>query len=796
MHAFTASRRAAVATLLALGLAGCRDLALPSPPTSPTRPAFQPASAFAGQLLRITADHLDPDATANTVSFAYASARGIRFEGADLVVRVPADAGDGSITVANREGTSEPSSSAFDYLGFGQPRRGQIVSEAPILHHPRRLHSLYYRTFIESQLYGTRDGNLAGLVGYGTDTRGPDPYVSTSASAPWRSLLVSSLDDAMGTTVTLVDQVGGTWRQAHLDGVHPWRLVAVRGVTQADDLLVSFQYSDVEGRDTLAAWKIDALWSAPPVTTPFIAEQVVTLETPEGPVTVTGLTGPADTGDGRIAAVVSTVGESRLGIGIVDFRGRSDYYFLPPGTEELDARVSDSGFDGLAAAPRGPGLSSALVFALEQGRVGYLDFDFLGVPPIADNVLVLGTYSAAPVTGLVLSAIPGGKAYAIATKPDDDLVLGMDFAGGAIAWGLPTAGARHGVVDHARSSVVYVANDRDNDVLVVNTETGRQIGRLRFDVAPTSVSVGAGAAFTPADPLDPYTTDEVYLVAGNPAAVLVHPLGFGQQASAWRPAWPAALARDPSSRDVWGAAEGAGVADAMPIAQLSGVAPAFATGTTPVGLPSVATHAGGHFVVGHDGGLTAVAGGAVIGTWAPPAQPQFYNLGATPDGELVVAATWDAVDRVQLWDPAQIGATGAPLAEWTAAVTEYVDWAAWLEDGLWAQHTDYSVPSSTVSRLARSGPSLVEAQAVTPVEPFGLVGMFVGTTPNGRALVAWENRAGGGTAMRLFSADPATGFAEIAYVALEGNLVGVAFDASGEHAYVVTQSPDRIVTVD
>jgi hypothetical protein len=788
-----ASRPIRVGCLLAVAmLAGCsRDLALPSPPTSPALTGFAPAAAYAGQLLRVTGSHFDADPASNTVNFAHASVRGLRFDGTDLVVRVPADAGDGAITVGNRDGTSEPSPEPFDYLGLGEPRRGQIVSSVPILHHPRRVHSVYYKTFIESELYGTRDGNHTGLVGYGTDTRGPDPYVSTTASAPWRSLLIYSLDDATGTTVTIVNELDGTWKQVYLDGVHPWRLVPVKGLTQADDLLVTFQTNDLLG-ETMAAWNLDGLVAATPNATPFISEGVVTLATPAGSVTVTALTGPVDTRDGRIAAVASTAGETRLGVAVIDFRGRSDYFFLPPAGRELDALVSDSGFDGLAAAPRGPGLSSALVFALDGGRVGYLDFDFIDTA--TDSVAVIGTYSAASVRGLALSAVGatgGCQVIAVATKPDDDLVLGLDYCNGTVAWGLPTAGARHVTVDHYLTSVVWVANDGDNDVQVVNTTTGRQVGRVSFDVAPTSVSVATGAAFAPPDPLALYPTDELYLVAGNPAAVLVHPLGFGLQACAWRSPHPAAIVRDPSSRAVWGASDGPTAGTAMELAELSGILPAFATGS-PVGLPFAAAFAGDRLVVGHDGGLTAVSAGSVTGTWTPPSQPYFYNLGAGPAGELVVAGTWDLVDRVQLWDPAQIGATGAPLAEWTAG-TDYVDWAVWLEDGLWVQRADYSTMTWTVSRLERSGSSLVEVQSVTPVDP---IPYFVGTTPNGRALVRWENRAGGGTALRLFSADPATGFAETLYVALEGTLVGVTFDASGEHAYVVTQGPDRIVTVD
>jgi hypothetical protein len=806
-HVLTAQRRrcAAVApaflVLLAL-LSGCsRDLALPSPPTSPALTGFSPTAAYAGQLVRVTGTHFDADPAGNTVNFAHGSVRGIRFDGEELVARVPADAGDGAITVANRDGTSEPSATPFDYLGLGQPRRGQVVSSAPILHHPRRVHSVYYSTFLESPLYGSRDGTSVGLVGYGSGSKGPDPFVSATAAAPWRNLLVYTVDDATGTNVTIVDEVDGTWKTVRLEGVKPWRIVPVRGPTLAQDQLVSFQ-KNAALEETMAVWNLDGLRAATPITAP-IEEGVISLATPEGTWIVAEITGPVDTGDGRIAAVASVVGAgSALGIALIDFRGRPDQFFLPPSGRTIEASTSDRYFDGLAAGVRGTGRSSALAFALDGGRVGYFDLDWLADPaPPSSNVEVRGTYSAAPVKGLAISSlnVVTGQVLVIATKPEDDLVLGIDFsvALNSVLWGLPTAGAARLTVDHYLSSVVWVANDRDNEVQVVNAATGRQVGRISFDVAPTSIGASTGLAFSPADPLDFATTDELYLFAGNPAGVLIHPLGFGQQSCAWRPPAATALVRDPASRVVWGASAGSASTDPMEIANLSGVQPALVAATPP-GQPMAAAFAGGSFVVGHDGGLTAFAGTTATGTWAPtladPAYPPvWYSLGAAPTGELFAAGSWDLVDRVQLWLPADITSTGAPLAGWSPGF-DYVDWAAWLEDGLWVQHTDYA--TWTVSRLALSGSSLVEEEKVTPVEPFGLVGMLIGPTPNGRALVAWENRFGGGSALRLFSADPATAFAETMYVALEGTVVGVAFDSSGEHAFVVTRGPDRIVTID
>ena len=98
-------RRALASAFCVLALASCtRDLALPSPPTSPIIAGFTPSAAYAGQLVRVAGTHFAAEAAGNTVNFAHASARADRWDGAELVVRVPADADDGALTVSSREG--------------------------------------------------------------------------------------------------------------------------------------------------------------------------------------------------------------------------------------------------------------------------------------------------------------------------------------------------------------------------------------------------------------------------------------------------------------------------------------------------------------------------------------------------------------------------------------------------------------------------------------------------------------------------------------------------------------------
>jgi hypothetical protein len=50
--------------------------------------------------------------------------------------------------------------------------------------------------------------------------------------------------------------------------------------------------------------------------------------------------------------------------------------------------------------------------------------------------------------------------------------------------------------------------------------------------------------------------------------------------------------------------------------------------------------------------------------------------------------------------------------------------------------------------------------------------------------------------VRFFRADPGLGFPEVGRLVFENRVTGLAFDATGERLYVLTQGPDRIVTID
>lgn len=804
-RALAPSVAASLAAAFALTLAGCsRDLALPGLPSGPSLAGFAPAAGYAGQLLRVTGTHFEADAAANTVHFAHASARGERFDGGDLLVRVPADAGDGPITVSNRDGTSAASAEAFDYLGLGELRRGQIIGREPILHHPLRVHAVAGQLLVESALLRLDGTQRHGLVQYGAPNAFPE-FVSASAAAPWRNELLTSIDDGAGTTVTVWPMDGaGPARIHRIPGVQPWRILPARlSSDPAQDLLVTFQLED--GLETLRTFSLDESAHGGHDHSGGIPQPLPAVlgATPLGLVAVVG---PSDVGDGRVVLVARDPGTGAGRLAVVSLTtGAVQKTIDPPSPHVLSYDAGDRYYDRLAAGPGAAGGHLAAA-ALDDGWVMLVDLDDLASPP-GSFIDLVSTYSTSRVGGLALAATggTGPRTLVLATKPDDDLVLGIEASWASVAWGLPTRGARRVA---AVGTVAWVANDDDNEVQVVNPDLGRQVGRLTFDVSPGTFGMdgypdpAGGLAFAPADPSDPWSADALYLMALAPTAILRWPLGASEPACA--------LARDEVLMQVaWDATERVawGTARALYADPLRALAFTDAyTGRSPAAIPIPgATWAhrivfpGGHAVVAHDGGLSALAGDVVAGSvdvTADDSSPAWGAVGAAPGRLVWLTGTWDGADHAQLWSPGAIAAGGAPTAEWTAGPTDpWILWGVWLEDGLWVDTWDGASPPAMV-RLDRDGAALVPAVSVTPAASASFLTIPpAALSPNGRKLVTWEFR-GLDTALRIFSADPATGFAERGYVPLEGTITGAAFDATGERLYVLTQRPDRIVTLD
>ncbi len=393
----------------------------------------------------------------------------------------------------------------------------------------------------------------------------------------------------------------------------------------------------------------------------------------------------------------------------------------------------------------------------------------------------------------------------VATKPGDDLAVAFG-SNGALRWFVdaasPTVAASVSLpglgvlptIDYA-----FVAGDGDNNVLVVDIATGQRVARVNFDVAPGGDGYADAAAWVPSaaglegDLIFPSTafpgllrfptgTDAPSAISRTPA------IGFVAAASDARNAWAVTGGATPL---VEGFLDGAWDAP-LPVLLASGAQPR-----------RVAAR-GRLLAVAHDEGLSLIDADAAptppatAGVTAIPSAgaPAFYGLGFTPGGDVWAVVERDDDVTVGFWTPASLVAGGTPRASWivpgttSASRTASVRTAALLEDGLWVFWSDVDAQESFATlfdatlgegRTVPASDQLLEIHAISP---------------NGRLLVHRETGGSLGFAVRFFRADPEAGFPEVGSLIFNERVEGFTFDSSGERLYVITQSPDRIVTID
>lgn len=780
--------RSASAVLLAaaaLALGGCsRDLELPAPPASPSVTGFTPAAAFGGQLLRIHGQHFDPIATENLVDFASGSARAERFDGTDLVVRVPAEAGDGPITVASRKGRSASSRDAFDYLGLGEPAFLAVASQSPILQRPRAVFSIGADVILDSALYG-------GLVWAGSGTFAT-PAIERSASDPDLGLLYFVYVDLVDGPQLVVRDAVGTETRVGLPDV-PHQILPLAG----RNLVLTFRTSDA-GVEVVSGWNATTL-------APVFSEAAYGVGSFEG---------AADVRDGRAVVAGLELDFDPLApmLFVVDFRTAPN-----PPIPAVEF-ICPNSFPDPAGPPGGPcppelGTNSSLRVPLAAVARNGVTF---AVAATADGNLVMAdvvdsypepvytglveTFSPAPVESI---AIGSGGFVTVATKPAAGYAFGFDFSPGSplVGWTIDDRPRPTAVTTVPQQTVMgmtdlaFIASDSDNDVVVVNTSTGRKIGRVNFDVAPAAADYDGAAAYLPAaSGLD---GDLVFPSTAFPGLLRV-PTGAEDLPSAVsRAAGVDVLAAAPEAGALW-----AGIGGVAPrVDGWLGYAGGSWTASFSVPLAAQTSNApslrlaarGTVAVVGYESGLSLIDGAsppasAPVAAAVPGAtSTEFLALGFTPTGDV-----WALVDRgvdvqAQLWTEGAIASAGAPSATWTVPGTPLG--AAWLEDGLWVFLLDGN--SMPVATLLDGG--LIAARTVAVGDRLrGITAI----SPNGRLLVYREAPGSLGFPVRFFRADPDAGFPEEGSLVLTDKVVGFAFDGTGERLFVLTQGPDRIVTID
>lgn len=752
---------AAALAVLALLAAGCaRDLELPARSTAPVLAALSPAAAYAGQLLRVQGSGLDPEPSANVVTFAAATARGLRFDGAALVVRVPEDAGSGPVIVANGRGTSAPFG-AFAYLGLGEPRRRAPTAGLPLIHAPTAVHGVAGNVYLDSAIY---EGLLSSADG-GFST----PRADLSAAADWKGALYGAAHVGGTTTATLwrVDATTGATTGPRTIPFPPTALVPMRGV----DLLVAFSASGA----TVAAWDLDTL-------DPLLA-----------PTLVAGAEewfAATDVRDGRAVAIAYGPAFD-LTLALVDFTGvragGSPAATLLPGSfaPALDFRVAVAVADGAGPDVAGGEHLAAVV----------LDTGDLAVARLGADPRFIGTIETFSPSGVAALAGAATIPVVVATKPADGLALGAHLVQRRLVWSV--AGDAPGPAG-ATGDVALIAHGGSNDVAVVNLSDGAKIARLSFDVAPgrgQAASYLGGLAFLGRDPAVAGSEDLLFLASGRFPALLRFSLDERTAACVLRAPGIGPIAASPGEPALWVARSGAPAAldllreqgaatpVTVPLPGLEAVLRLAPLGTgvafthralNPEGL----TGGGSGISLLDAGGVSSVA---ITGLGT-------LGLGVAPDGRIWVVPRVGPSAEAQLWDRAEVRPGGAPAARQGLASEVVALSAAWLEDGLWV------LGRGDLPRAFLLGPDLAVARTVTlagdaPVEAL--------PSPNGRLLI--ERVVGGPSAqtvLRFYRADPEVGFPLLDTLVVDGVVEGITFDPSGERLWLVTRAPDAVVLVD
>jgi len=528
LHRRRLAAHAALAALAALALGGCsRDLDVPAPPASPTITGLTPAKAYAGQLVFVTGEHLELDATANTLNFPHASARGERWDGDRLVVRVPADAGDGPVTVTSREGTSAASMSAFDYLGLGEPRRIQVASRSPILQRPRAVHPVAGDVVVDSTLYG-------GLVWAGNSGL-TTPTLDLSASDVELGVVYYVFTDSLGVAqfVAVDGATGGVTGTAALADV-PHQILPLSG----RNLVLTFHTSDT-GQEVVAGWDGGDL-------TPVFDATAYD---------VGSFDGAADDRNGHAIVAGYDILFDRFTLFRLDLTGAPA---PPPAAVEF---VCATGYAGACPPALGTGSNFRVPLAVAPSNGG----GDRAVAALDDGNAVIATLASMPPEFLrevetfspaAIESLAGGKhvGYAIGTKPDAGYAFAFDADGGSLKWivdaGTPTVVSTLPQPSPIESTdLAFVGSDADNDILIVNVRTGLKVGRVNFDVGPRAAGYDGAAAFMQSGAsLD---GDLVFPVTAFPGLLRVPIGGAGVPAVLSRTPSIDMLASSPSAAALW-----------------------------------------------------------------------------------------------------------------------------------------------------------------------------------------------------------------------------------------------------
>jgi hypothetical protein len=485
-------RRALLATALRLGLAlavsGCaRDLELPAPPAGPRLTGLAPARAYSGELIELLGAGFAPDPAGNEVVFPGATARGERLTATGLMIRVPPDAGSGTLRVATDGGTSAPLGT-FTWLGLGQLRSGKLVAaQVPVVHQPRRLLAEGGELFLHS-------GLLDGLARVGDDLF-------------LRSCPLSTIPAIGGGALSWLDLDGLLHRRELSGGAELVVLPADAGL----------------GAVTVA--QLVALPGGPLVAVG--SDGAGTVLAPLDPVTLLPA-GPQASFDVALASEVVALPGGRLAAAGQVGAGAP-----------VELLVLD--LSGALATVATPRAIPAIGVELAAGALGSLEvLAVTTVGAAVDVVTVDGAVvrsdpalSASPVTAL---AIGGG--LVVAARAGDGTVVATDLLTGP-AWGLATPRPTRLAL---AGPVVWVASDVDNVLVALDVTSGALLARRGVDVRPGAALALGGLA---------RAGDRLSVITERPGARVDFALPGFTPTGEPTPFRPGLIAADPGTGRIW-----------------------------------------------------------------------------------------------------------------------------------------------------------------------------------------------------------------------------------------------------
>lgn len=767
-----------LACLLAAALlAACsRDLDVPAAATGPKIAGFSPASAFAGEWVTITGSGFDTDPLGNLVQFARASARAESFAGGAIALRVPVDAGSGPFTVATRGGISSPST-PFTYRGRGELRSRAVTGQYPMLHKPYRLIPTRSDTYLHSDL-------LLGIVRYA------DPsFIATSAvsmdsagNAMPNGSVVWLESYSLGADSLLVHDGGPMYgrfeRRVPYAGVGPvavmtgyaplWTRTAVV-LRQGKDLVTGAPEWSVAVHDLVASDLAPAAgWPDP-----------VSLGT-----AIADLRGCADAGSGDLACLARRTADDPLTLARIRFTTNPPVVtFLDPPGQLVEDRFLPS--DPICGDPR----MRRAVVALADGNIAAADMNAgVFLPPGS-------TGSRSPARSLACEVSTG---YVIVAKPADDVVIKTPTSASpdmAPAWSvvIPKASAV-AICESCANPRVEAAGEGDNRVFQIDKSTGWVLARRSFDVLP-------GRVDPPSAPADR---------TGMGGAAWFHPQGddpylvFPTAAPRGTIRWPLTLRRASDVFPRFHPSEALAVVPGisgeydMVLEDLAFEGNALtSTAQLAVDAPFPYAHAA------TDAGLETLIYDLVAPTQhalSPLPGARFTSLGLLPDSRVYASLRSDSGWSVRAWDPTLAG-SGAPAGDvWPspAGGAWAIQTSAVLDGGLWAFYWDPRTNDPNDDEFHAVG--LSETLTTEPGTDVVLPDPFysvLAVSPNGRTFVSWDfQQFSSETSVVIWSGDPATGFARLETIPVQGQVAGAAFDGTGEKLYVVTRSPERIVVIE